>query len=124
MAKKSDSEIEKKLKYIGLDLDNIPRNVSEFEPLKYIAIKGYEENQYKQYRYIPTKNIQILLTPTNRMDEIEKKYRKASPLCDYLDNKSERNLLKHTKFLKMLKDVNIDEIQNIEREQIWNFKMN
>ena len=29
----------------------------------------YDEKQYRQYKYIPTKNIQILLSQTNRLDD-------------------------------------------------------
>ena len=61
--------------------------------------------------------IEILLSPTNRMDEIEEKYKKASPLADYLDNKSEENILKHTTFLKMLNDFSIEEVEKIGEEQ-------
>ena len=79
--------------------------------------KFYDEKQYRQYRYIPMKDIQILLSPTNRLDEIDQKYRKASPLIDYLDNKKEENILKHTTFLNMLKQVKIEDIEKVGREQ-------
>ncbi len=117
MANRKD-DIKKKLDYLGLNLNHLPRNVVEFEPLEFMVLKGYEEaNHYKQYRYIPIRDIQILLSPTNRLDEIEKKYKKASPLRDYLDNKNERNITKHTTFLKMLKSMNIKQISEIEIEQ-------
>ncbi len=38
------------------------------------------KNQYKQYRYIPVSKISILLTPTNRLDELEEKYKKSPHL--------------------------------------------
>ena len=61
------------------------------------------KKQYRQYRYVPIKNIQILLSPTHRLDEIDEKYKKASPLAEYLDSQSEENILKYTTFLNMLK---------------------
>lgn len=109
--------IEEKLEYLGLNLGKIPASIKKVEPLEYRIPKFYDEKQYRQYRYIPIKDIQILLSPTNRLDEIEEKYKKASPLADYLDSKSERNILKYTTFLNMLKKVKISEIEKVEEEQ-------
>ena len=53
--------MKEKLEYINLDLNNIPQSIKEFEPLKFKALGSYEEGKYKQYRYIPVKDIQILL---------------------------------------------------------------
>ena len=84
--------IKGKLEYLGLDLDKIPKSIKQYKPLEFRIPKFYDEKQYRQYRYVPIKDIQILLSPTNRMDEIEEKYKKASPLADYLDSESEENI--------------------------------
>ena len=112
-----EPEIEEKLKYIGLSLDKVPKELLEFEPLNYKIPKQYEEKKYKQYRYIPVEKIQILLSPTNRLENIEERYSKARPLSDYLDSKNEENLLRYTVFLNMLKQVTLNEISEIEKEQ-------
>ena len=109
--------ISDKLEYLGLDLDKIPQNLKKFEPLEFRVSRFYDEKQYRQYRYIDVKDIQILLSPTNRLTDLNEKYQKARPLCEYLDNKNEENLIKHTTFLNMLKNVSIEEIENIENEQ-------
>ena len=111
------NSIEEKLEYLGLNLEKIPASLKKFTPLDFRIPKFYDEKQYRQYRYIPIKDIQILLTPTNRLDEIEEKYKKASPLYEYLDQKNEENILKHTKFLSMLKEIKIEDIEKIEQEQ-------
>ena len=111
------NSIEEKLEYLGLNLEKIPASLKKFTPLDFRVPKFYDEEQYKQYRYVNIKDIEILLSPTNRMDEIEDKYKKASPLADYLDSKSEENILKHTTFLKMLNDFSIEEVEKIEQEQ-------
>jgi len=67
--------IEEKLKYLGLDLDKVPVAIKKFEPLEFRIPKFYDEKQYRQYRYISIKDIQILLSPTNRLDEIGEKYK-------------------------------------------------
>ena len=120
MPKKSinkNDEIEEKLKYLGLDLDNIPEQLKEFQSLEFRIPKFYDESQYRQYKYIPIKDIQILLSPTNRLDEIEEKYKKASPLIEYLDSENEENVLKYTTFLNMLKQFKIEDVERIKEEQ-------
>lgn len=112
-----NADIKEKLEYLGLDLNNIPKDLSKYKPLEFRVPKFYDEKQYRQYRYIPTKNIQILLSQTNRLDDIAEKYKKAKPLASYLDSESEENILNYTTFLKMLTKLNIKEIEEIEEEQ-------
>ncbi len=117
MKKVVEDEIEEKLKYLGLDLNNVPETLKIFEPINYRITKKYEENKYRQYRFVPIKDIEILLTPTNRLNSIEEKYTKASPIYSYLVPDSEENIIKHATFLQMLKKVRIEDIENIEAEQ-------
>ena len=116
--KEVEDEIEKKLEYLGLDLDNIPKTLKEYEPLEFRALRSYDEKQYKQYRYVDIKDIEILLSPVDRLAELSEKYKKARPLCEYLDSENEENYLKYTTFLKMLKNMDISEIEKIEKEQL------
>lgn len=113
----NENDIESKLEYIGLDLENIPSFLKDAKEVEYRPIKVNEENTYKIYRYIPISNIEILLTPTNRLNTIKEKYTKASRLITYLNPKEENDIIKHTTFLKMLKEVEISEIEKIEEEQ-------
>ena len=113
-----NDELTEKLEYIGLDLENIPDEIIKYKPLKYKAPKIFnEKQQYKQYKFIPVADIQIMLTPTNRMDDLQEKYKKAKPIGVYLDNKTEENIPYHATFLNMLKQVRIEEIKEIEKEQ-------
>ena len=71
-----NDELTEKLEYIGLDLENIPDEIIKYKPLKYKAPKIFnEKQQYKQYKFIPVEDIQIMLTPTNRMDDLQEKYK-------------------------------------------------
>ena len=112
-----NNSIKEKLEYLGLDLEKIPNSIKSFKQLKFRIPKFYDEKQYKQYRYVPIKDIQILLSPTNRLDPIEEKYKNASPLADYLDNKTEENFIKHTTFLNMLRQFKIEDVEKIAEEQ-------
>ena len=110
-------EIKENLKYLGLNLEEAKNQFENYEPLKFRVPKFYDEKQYRQYRYIPIKDIQILLTPANRLDDIQEKYKKASPLSEYLDTENEENYLKHTTFLRMLKELKIEEVEKVQEEQ-------
>ena len=112
-----DSKIKEKLEYIGLDLDKIPKILKEYSDINFRTLKGYDEKKYKQYRFVNVSDIEILLSPTNRMDTIKEKYENAMPLCYYLDSKNEENILAFTEFLSMLNKMNIPRIEEIEAEQ-------
>lgn len=113
----NNEDLLKKLTYLGLNINNIPEKLKRFEPLEFRVSKSYNEKQYRQYRFIPVEDIQILLSPTNRLDTLEEKYKKARPIGEYLDNKNEENILKYTTFLNMLKNMKIEDIEKIEEEQ-------
>ena len=110
-------QIKEKLDYLGLNLEDAKNQFENFEPLKFRVPKFYDEKQYRQYRYIPIKDIQILLTPTNRLDDIQEKYKKASPISEYLDTENEKNFLKYTTFLRMLKELKVEEVEGVKEEQ-------
>ena len=112
-----DSKIKEKLEYIGLDLDKLPKILKEYSDINFRTLKGYDEKKYKQYRFVNVSDIEILLSPTNRMDTIKEKYENAMPLCYYLDSKNEENILAFTEFLSMLNKMNIPRIEEIEAEQ-------
>ena len=118
MEKKNKSqEIKKKLEYIGLNLEEIPETLKLVENLYFQPKAGVDEKKYKQYKFVSPKEIEILLSPTNRLEDIKEKYAKAEPLAVYLDSKSEENKEKHETFLRMLEEVKIEDIEKIEQEQ-------
>ena len=105
------------LNYIGLDLENIPDFLMDYKDVDYKPTRAYEQTDFRVYKYIHLKDIQILLTPTNRLNSITEKYSKALPLSEYLDDKDENNILNHALFLKMIEKLNKKEINKIEEEQ-------
>ncbi len=120
MSKTTDENknlIEKNLKYIGLNLDEIPEFLTEFEPLNFRPLKSYDEAKYKIYRHINVQDIQILITPTDRLTDIKERYKLAAPIFTYLDEKSEENIEKFATFLKMLTNLDVEKLEKIEAEQ-------
>ena len=114
---KIDNDIRKKLEYIGLDLDDIPENILEDNNIKFRVLKGQDEKQYKQYRFINVSDIDILLSDSNAHSELKVKYENASPLYKYLDSYEEENIDRYYAFLNMVKNIDIEDIEKIEKEQ-------
>ena len=113
----TNDNIIEKFKYLGLNLDKIPDTIKNFQALDYRPSKYNDEHSYKVYKYVNINDIQIMLTPTNRLNDITEKYGKAVPLYAYLTPDSEENIERHTKFLSMLSKMNTDSIEEIENEQ-------
>lgn len=108
--------IEQRLEYIGLDLENVPEFLKSFKPLNYRPLESYDDT-YKIYKYINICDIQILITPTDRLTSLQEKYKLASPILEYLDSENEEDIEKFAKFLEMVKNLKIDDIEEIETEQ-------
>ncbi len=110
-------EVKEKLEYIGLDLNNIPSFLKEFEGLDFRPARTYVEGAHKVYKYISVQDIEILLTPKNRLNTLQEKYHSASHIYSYIEPKTEDDILKHVTFLKMLKTVTIEEIEKLDELQ-------
>lgn len=120
MSGDTNEEIEnlkEKLDYIGLDFNNIPDFLKNTEILDFKPEKTYTDETYKVYQYVFIKDIQIIFTKTNRMNSIEEKYQNASPIYPYLVPENQQDMIKHATFLKMLRNVEIEEIEQIGEEQ-------
>ena len=112
-----DSTMKEKIEYLRLNFEKVPKTLIATDNLNFKLFKGYDEKQYKQYKYIKISDIDILLTPTHRLDSLSERYDKANPLYMYLDSKQEENAEKYVTFLKMLKKIEISDVEKIEKEQ-------
>lgn len=110
-------KLKEKLQYIGLNLERVPKFLKETKPLSFRASKSYDETTYKVYRYLDVTEIQILLTPTDRLANLSEKYKLSAPIASYLDSKSEENIERFTTLLAMLNNTEISDIQALEEEQ-------
>ena len=118
---KNTEEIEEKIKdklsYLGLNLKRIPKYLKETNEINFKPVKAYDEKTFKVYKYIDVKEIQILLTPTNRLEEISEKLKNAVPLSNFLDAKTEENEKYFYTLLKMIEEMNIESVEKIANEQ-------
>ena len=108
-----------KLKYLGLDLDNIPECLKEYEPLNFNITRLNNDKDHRVFKYIPIDQIQILFTPSLRSDTIKEKYSNSLPLSEYIEpnGDTEENIERYSTFLKMISTVSIPDIENISNIQ-------
>ena len=115
--KETEKTFEENLKYIGLNLDKLPTFLKKYEGLNYRPSNSYEDAVYKIYKYVNIKEIEILITPENRLTDIKQRYKLSSPICEYLDSESEENIEKFAKFIKLVTTMNIPRIEELAKEQ-------
>ena len=114
----TNENLTEKLKYIGLDLENIPDKLNFFHSINFRVQKNFNEKNYKVYKYVDVNDIDIFLTPTNRLTDYTEKYAKALPIGAYLSTDTDENMARNLEFLKLIKDLQIEEIQELEEQQI------
>ena len=102
------------LEYIGLDLNKIPKSLEPTNPIDIRNIEIKSEKDYKVYKHIAIKDINILLTNSLRLDEPVKKMESMNVLSYYLDKK---NKDENISFLNAIKNTYIEEINEIEETQ-------
>ena len=61
--KETNEDLTEKLKFLGLDLENIPEYLKDFTPLNFNISRMNNDKDHKVYRYVPIDKIEILLTP-------------------------------------------------------------
>ena len=100
------------LEYIGLDLDNIPQELSNIEPIHFSDFSN--SNTYKVYEYISVHDLEILITPLDRTADLRERYKLARPIYSYLQ--AEDSKIKRI-FNEVLDSASVKEIQKLEELQ-------
>lgn len=112
------NDLTSKLNYLGLDLDNIPEILYDFNPLNFNVSRLNNDKDHKVFKFIPIDKIDILLTPCLRSDSVREKYNKAFPLGKYLSHENtEDGIERYTTFLKMLSTFSISDVENVSNIQ-------
>ena len=109
--------VKEKLNYIGLNLEEIPEFLRKNEQLEFKTIHENEFKKYKVYKFIDVRDIQILITPKNRLDPIMEKQKQAKRIINYLEPKEEEDIPLQAEFLQMLNKVEIQDIEKIDALQ-------
>ncbi len=107
-----------KLKYIKLDLEDIPECLNEFNALNFNVSRLSNDKDHRVFKFIPIDKIEILLTPCLRTDSLKQKYSEAIPLYKFLTPGEEpEEIERYTTFLKILNTISIPEVENIVSTQ-------
>ena len=113
-------EISEKLEYLGLNLESPSESLIKFEPINFNLSRLKEDKDLKVYRYILIKDIQILLTPHNKGEDLKIRYGDAVPIGKYLVQNSEdtEDYARYLEFLNLFRYFSKEEIEKIEKEQL------
>lgn len=118
MEKLTKEDIVTKLKYLDLDLENIPDFLNQFKLSNFNISRLNNDRDHRVFRYIPIDKIEILLTPCLRSDSIKKKYSEAVPLFRYINpSEEEEDIERYATFLKLVTEFAISEVENISTIQ-------
>lgn len=112
--------IKEKLNYLGINLEEneVPEFLKKYEPVNFNTSRLNNDKEHRIFKYVPINNIEILLTPNHRGDDIRKKYSEALPLSEYLIPKDdEENVELFGTFMNMINTVKIEEIENVAKVQ-------
>lgn len=116
--KENNGDLIAKLKFLGLDIEDIPDYLKDFSPLNFNISRLNNDKDHRVYRYVPIDQIEILLTPSLRGDDIKDKYSKAIPLGRFFNPKGEPDdIERYAKLLKIISTLSITEIENIATVQ-------
>ena len=97
------------LDYIGLNLDNIPDELNSNKPTYSISKKS-DNTEYKIYKRLSVKSIDILISGGDRLTDIEERYQNSVPLMQYINENREG-------FIELANSTTIEKIQALENLQ-------
>jgi len=100
------------LEYIGLDLDKIPQELSNIEPIHFSDFSN--SNTYKVYEYVSVHDLEILVTPLDRTADLRERYKLAKPLYSYIQGEDAKS---KQIFNEVLESASVKEIQKLEKLQ-------
>lgn len=102
------------LEYLNLDLKEIPDSISNMDDIDIKASEIRNEKNYKVYKYVPIKEINIVITNTRRLDEPAKKIESMKDLSYYFNKKNEEE---YSTILSVLQNASIEDIETLEEFQ-------
>ena len=111
-------EIVEKLKYLNLDLDNVPEQILRYEPLNFATSRLNNDKTHRIFKFVPIDKIEILFTPCLRGDSVSQKYSKSLPLKEYLNpDESEEGIERYSTLLRLIRTFSIPEVESINITQ-------
>ncbi len=109
MRKKNKTTV---LDYLNLDLKKIPKSIINIDDVDIKSTEIRNEKNYKVYKYIAVKDINIVLANARRLDEPAKKIENMKDLSYYLNKKNEEE---YETILNLLQNASIEDVKEIEK---------
>lgn len=100
--------------YLNWDLKKIPKTLQNKDNIDIKASEIKNEKNYKVYKYVSVKDINIVMTNTRRLDEPSVKIEKMNDLSFYLNKKNEEE---YREFVNLIQNASIEDIKELEKMQ-------
>ena len=114
MEKYTEDDLLTKLKYIGINKEEIPEYLKDFSPISFNTTRLNNDKVHRVFQFVPIDKIQILLTPCLRSDDIKDKYSKAVPLGQFFNpTGNEEDIERFATLLKIFTKLSVAEVENI-----------
>ena len=118
MKKVINDELQENLEILGLNLDKLPKFLTEATMPVFHTSRTNNDKDLKVYKFVPIDQIEILLTPCLRSDEIKEKFAEAVPLKFFLNmDGDEQEVTLFKTFSKIVRNMSVPEIEKIEKMQ-------
>lgn len=102
------------LEYLNLDLKKVPDSINNNDDIDIKASEIRNEKNYKVYKYISIKDINIVMTNARRLDEPAKKIESMKDLSYYFNTKNEEE---YKELLNIFQNASIEDIEDLEKFQ-------
>ena len=113
-ATSNNGDLLSKLDFLGLNIEKIPEFLKDFSSLNFNTSRLNNDKDHRVYRYVPIDEIEILITPCLRSDDIKKKYSEAVPLGRFFNPEGdEEDIERYATFLKIINSLSVSDIENI-----------
>lgn len=98
------------LKYVKLTLSKIPKSIKS-EDIEFDTLKSFDNSSlYTVYKKVPIKEIQILISDTDRTQDLKTRFKNALKIQDYIKENKEG-------FEELANKTSVEKIEEIEEEQ-------
>ena len=98
------------LNYVKLHIARIQKAVKAEKP-QFTTVKTLDNSSsYTLYKKIPIKDIQILISDTDRTTDLKRRFKEAVPLQDYIKENKED-------FINLAEKTTVEKIKEIEKQQ-------
>ncbi len=118
MKKLQNDELQESLDFLGLDLDKVPKFIKDATIPSFNTSRLNNDKDLKVYKFVPISEIEILITPCLRSDDMHKKMAEALPLKCFLNiDGDEDEIAMFKTFSKILRNTPKEEVEKIEQMQ-------